>query len=356
MPHQRQIIRPTILQTAESILRLDSSKWIYHEGALATKLGLSLDQLHSFMQTIVRGGSNVPPPYNIAIDLDSGGDNILNLHRMKHGDRSTSNSDDNSDEEPSLTHLATGLSTYYQIGRKDTIDKRINIKTQLDLIKMVTGTHPLLDKFGDEYKSRRQQIWKEWIEGSNNITSALYTSDHLPYIALHFRRLWDVTVPLTENVKEIPTAMLELVKKEIVDLFVKMFVTLDQFTQLRRSTRNSFDMEIEPANARKRKHSPVSEDSSAMLDDDDDDEEEESIVAADGNEDQTSEMKKTLDLGSLKQLWCSGEFKRVGALEIGSIPRGGNKRLALHRYNFERVEEEEEECNNEEGGDCWELP
>eukprot|EP00986_Skeletonema_menzelii_P016680 scaffold15440_cov101-Skeletonema_menzelii.AAC.2 len=116
--------------------------------------------------------------------------------------------------------------------------------------------------------------------------------------------------------------MLELVKKEIVDLFVKMFVippsALDQFTQLRRSTRNSFDMEIEPANARKRKHSPVSEDSSAMLDDDDDDEEEESIVAADGNEDQTSEMKKTLDLGSLKQLWCSGEFKRVGALEIAA--------------------------------------
>ena len=120
---------------------------------------------------------------------------------------------------------------------------------------MVTGTHSFLDKYG-EYKSRRQQIWKEWIEGSNNITSALYTSDHLPYIARHFHRLWNVMLPPTG---EIPTAMLELVKKEIVDLFVKMFVippsTLDQFTQLRRSRRNSLD---KPTNAKKRKSGTTS--------------------------------------------------------------------------------------------------
>mmetsp|Transcript_1254 Transcript_1254/g.2105 ORF Transcript_1254/g.2105 Transcript_1254/m.2105 type:complete len:146 (+) Transcript_1254:341-778(+) len=124
MPHQRQIIRPTILQTAESILRLDSSKWIYHERALAMKLGLSLDQLRGFVQTIGRGGGDVPPPYNNATDFDSGDDNILNLHRMKHGSRSTNNSDDNSNDEPSLTHVSNGMSTYYQTGRKDTFDTR----------------------------------------------------------------------------------------------------------------------------------------------------------------------------------------------------------------------------------------
>ena len=45
-----------------------------------------------------------------AIDHHSGGDNILNPHRMKHGSRSTSSCDDNiSNGEPSLTHVSNGL-------------------------------------------------------------------------------------------------------------------------------------------------------------------------------------------------------------------------------------------------------
>jgi len=46
MPHP--VPCPTIIQTAESILRIESSKWIYHERALAKSLGLSADQLRSF--------------------------------------------------------------------------------------------------------------------------------------------------------------------------------------------------------------------------------------------------------------------------------------------------------------------
>ena len=239
MPHP--VPCPTIIQTAESILRIESSKWIYHERALAKSLGLSTDQLRSFMHSIGRSGG-APPPYNVAIDLDSGDENMLNLHRMQHGSFSTSENKIHLDE-PSLTHTVNGMSNYYQIGRKEARDKRITMNFQKELIRIVIGTHSLLDKYGEEYKNRRQQCWRDWIDGSNPITSALYDRDHLPFIALHYRKFWNVTIPPSIPVMEIPTAVLELVKKEIVDLFVKMFIipssALEQFTVLRRSTRNS---------------------------------------------------------------------------------------------------------------------
>ena len=133
MPHPSH---PTILQTADSISGLESSKWIYHERALAEKLGLSLGQLRGFVQSVGKGGGNIPPPYNEGVDLDSGGDdNILNLHRMKHGSRSTNNSDDGPDEDkPSLSHVMNGESFYYQVGRKDTLDSLPLIRLPLPLL------------------------------------------------------------------------------------------------------------------------------------------------------------------------------------------------------------------------------
>ena len=142
MPHL--VPRPTILQTAESILRIERSKWIYHERALAKSLGLSIEQLRGFVKSIGSGGG--PPPYDAAIDLNSGDDNDLNLLRMQHGSSSTNQRDGNP-EEPSLAHAVTGLSNYYQIGRKDIRDK------QITMIRMVTGTHEALDICGAEYKT-----------------------------------------------------------------------------------------------------------------------------------------------------------------------------------------------------------
>jgi len=318
MPHL--VPRPTILQTAESILRIERSKWIYHERALAKSLGLSIEILRGFVKSIGSSGGG-PPPYDAAIDLNSGEDNILNLYRLQHGKKMTHAIDS---EEPSLDHAVTGLNTYYQIGRKEIRDKRINIKVQIDLIKMVTGTHAALDQFGGEYKTKRQEIWKDWVEGSNPVLSALYEHDHLPYIVLHYYRYWDVTIPPNTTVTAVSSTVLELVKQEIVDLLVKMFVipssAMEQFSVLRRSTRNSVDMEIEPTNSRKRKHSPVSEDNSTSLDDDDDDdyEEEETESGADGNVDLTKAMSIQLDKGELKKLWTDGEYKRVGCLEIAA--------------------------------------
>ena len=105
---------PTIIQTAESILRIERSKWIYHERALAKRLGLSMDVLRGFMQSIGKSGcASSPPPYT-AIDLDNGNtDNILNLHRMQHGRKSLNNDRDGNTEEPSLDTALSGLSAYY---------------------------------------------------------------------------------------------------------------------------------------------------------------------------------------------------------------------------------------------------
>jgi len=65
---------------------------------------------------------------------------------MQHGSSSTNQRDGNP-EEQSLAHAVTGLSNYYQIGRKDIRDKRIT------MIRMVTGTHEALDICGAEYKT-----------------------------------------------------------------------------------------------------------------------------------------------------------------------------------------------------------
>lgn len=64
--------RPTIIQTAESILKIERSKWIYHERALTKRLGMSVDHLRGFIQAAKSGGV-APPPYDTAIDLNSGG-------------------------------------------------------------------------------------------------------------------------------------------------------------------------------------------------------------------------------------------------------------------------------------------
>ena len=62
MPNPRNLNeRPTIIQTAESILGLEDSKWIYHERALAEELGLSLGQLRGFVQPVGKGGGDTPP-------------------------------------------------------------------------------------------------------------------------------------------------------------------------------------------------------------------------------------------------------------------------------------------------------
>ncbi len=344
MPHPSNINdHPTILQTADSILGLERSKWIYHERALAEKLGLSLGQLRGFVQSVGKGGGNIPPPYNEGVDLDSGGDdNILHLHRMKHGSRSTNNSDDGPDEDkPSLSHVMNGESFYYQVGRKDTRDKRIDINIQKELIRMVTGTHSFLDKFG-EYKTTRQKIWRHWIEDTNDFYSALYTHDHLPYIAKHFHGLWNVEVPTGEEA--ISTATLELVKNEIVDLFVKMYIipssALDRITQRRRSTRNSIDTEIVPQQerAKRQKTSPISDGSSAMEEGGEDDEEE-SVVEAGRNEDLATRSDVTLntfDVGNLKELWDGGNYEQVGVLEIAAI--GAHARKDMRSVNAQIIQ------------------
>jgi hypothetical protein len=53
-------------------LKIERSKWIYHERALTKRLGMSVDHLRGFIQAVKSGGV-APPPYDTAIDLNSGG-------------------------------------------------------------------------------------------------------------------------------------------------------------------------------------------------------------------------------------------------------------------------------------------
>lgn len=63
------------------------------EGALDAELGLFIDHLRVFVQTLNSGGG--PSPYEKAFDIGSGEDNRLNLHRIRRGKKSADRIDDN---------------------------------------------------------------------------------------------------------------------------------------------------------------------------------------------------------------------------------------------------------------------
>ena len=95
------------------------------------------------------------------------------------------------------------------------------VATQKDIVKYVIGTHPKLRPKYLHLAKSRKDTWQSWVNDGNN--SDLYQSVHLPDIAFHFRHVWETPIHAS-GPKEISATVLDLVKAEIVELMVRMFV------------------------------------------------------------------------------------------------------------------------------------
>ena len=93
---------------------------------------------------------------------------------------------------------------------------------QRDIVKMVVGTHQLLESQYHELARQRKNIWRGWIEGTDNVT--LYNERHLPYIIVYFPDVWNFTLPSCATAADVTPAMRHLAKAEIIELMVCMYI------------------------------------------------------------------------------------------------------------------------------------
>ena len=110
---------------------------------------------------------------------------------------------------------------------------------QKEIVKMVVGTHQVLETQYRELGRQRRNIWRGWIEGTDHVE--LYNQQHLTYIILYFPTVWNFTLPLGATERDVTTAMRYLAKAEIIELMVCMYIlppeSLLKVQQIRRSRR-----------------------------------------------------------------------------------------------------------------------
>ena len=296
---------PTLMQIVGSIQELPSSKWYWDINHFAESLEISVPEVNGFIRCIEKGGTGLksddswlvnPKPYNKPINISSLQDNLLNLHVTSIGDKRAT--------APNITQPSIEIidreTKFMGLGRVTKRNKLITAKLQRDIIKMVIGTHRGLKKFPDVAEFR-QTHWKSWIDGTGEASQ--YQIIHVPHIAKWFWDVWEAPVDRQEAATEIPQSILEMVKKEVIELMVRMYilpVSMLANIVVRRSKRGrdkndeGGDNEITPIPTKKPRRSLTTTDSSSSEEDDD------------GMEIEVDPIKRTLALfnyGTLKDLY-----------------------------------------------------
>ena len=110
---------------------------------------------------------------------------------------------------------------------------------QKEIVKMVIGTHQLLETKYHDLGRQRKNIWRGWIEGTDHVD--LYDQQHLTYIILYFPTVWNFTLSLGATEGDVTAAMRYLAKAEIIELMVCMYIlppeSLLKVQKIRRSRR-----------------------------------------------------------------------------------------------------------------------
>ena len=321
---------PTVLSIVERFQRLPSSKWHMDGRHVAQLLDISFNHLNSFTKCIASGGIGKrsddswipnPAPYDTPIDLTSRCDNILNLHCADAGNKNVRrNSSSEIDIAEPSPDVLNQTSRFFQLGRIHThTNKAITPKTQREIVKFVIGTHQTLTKSYPDIAKFRQENWRNWVSGGQ--CSGQYQSLHLPFIALEFIEVWDAPVPATTG--SISATILNLVKNEILDLFVCMFIipTSQCPDTTRRSARHmpTNDVSI-PVTAPKKRRATTFENEGGS--DDDQDQEHgghdfvPTVITA------VQAAKDSMSLGrqaGLRHQWFEGrQHREIGSLEIAA--------------------------------------
>ena len=121
----------------------------------------------------------------------------------------------------------------------------------------------MLTRFYPDIAVFRQKNWQDWLEGG--AVSKQYQQLHLPDIAVYFWELWDAPIERGANPRDLTPTILDLVKGEIIDLMVRMYIiptTMLGQLSVRRSSRGmrhvDDDMVIKPSRKRARLTTPSS--------------------------------------------------------------------------------------------------
>ena len=188
-----------------------------------------MEQLNGFIKRVESGGSGKktdsswepnPAPYQTQIKLtDNQIDNVLNLHYIDSGRKdSLANTVDIAEPSTSVLEQESRL---LRLGRVYTHNNAITPKIQREIVKFVIGAHQTLTKHYPEVAKFRQENWRDWVDGGKN--SDKYQFFHLTWIAAEFPGVWDAPVGNTRPEELTPT-VLELVKNEVIELLVRMYV------------------------------------------------------------------------------------------------------------------------------------
>ena len=139
------------------------------------------------------------------------------------------------------------------------MNKDVTVKVQRKIAKYVMGTHRNLLENHHDIGVRRRKIWRLWIDGKEG--GNLFQKEDLPVIAAYFCDVWDAPIARGTLPKDITPTVLDLVKREIVELLVRMFIVpADRLEciMVRRSRRHSLvtdsrDKIVPAETSRKRK-------------------------------------------------------------------------------------------------------
>jgi len=316
---------PTLQQLAERVQALVPSKWHLDIHHFAEILGVEVEEVNGFIKCIEDGGtgsktdglwSSNPAPFKGVVNLKKEvEDNILNMHYTDTGNKAI---DSVHLDEPSVASLEQGgVCRYIRLGRVRSRNKEITVKLQREIAKFVVGTHKTLTQFYPDDGEFRKKAWRNWIDGGEN--SDTYQTCHLPHIAVHFCNAWDAPVSRGMKPEDLTPTVLDLVKREIIEMLVRMHILPKaklQIIAVRRSNRHmtvsdgESDVEIQPVKSKKRK---FRQDNSDLLDAD----------GVDGDlvdeSDPNASALQLFNLGAIKELWRNHEYEEVGRREIALL-------------------------------------
>ena len=182
-----------VAYAVECMLLLNLHKWYVDLHYLTHVLMMSCEELQKPVDALKNGGRGTrttrtsrsggsfipnPKPYHQKISFSESVDNILNLHESCYGRKSA--------PFPKATPPSDAVMHercwYYRIGNNREQITSITPSLQKDIVKMVVGTHQLLENNFNDLARQRKKIWRGWIDGTDHIS--LYDEKHLTYIIL----------------------------------------------------------------------------------------------------------------------------------------------------------------------------
>jgi len=219
-----------VIGIGDDLQELSSGKFHRDWRRVAFQIGTSQDTLLKFFMAIKQRGQGVradgtwqpnPSPYDDLIDIESQADNILNLFKCTAG-RKVGNYSILTEPSPAVLKERCDYCLLGSPRLRSNITNAIKPTDQREMVGMIIGTNRYLNDNYPVMAEERCRIWKDWASGGSN--SELYDTGHLPYMLMHYRQVWDITLPPGYDGTKITAGMKRAGKREIINLLVDMFV------------------------------------------------------------------------------------------------------------------------------------